>query len=374
MLVALFAGSAASQTALDQMTAEATHTRWNKLEKIYKQMSAQEKLQPQALYLAGYSLMRMHKPLDARPLFQKAIKGGFHGWPSWTTAEQLVKDVDAMQALMGPHLLDVPAGPTAKLRVFGRQTTWSSLVLRVMPAYVNRVTEIFGSDLPVVNVYFFDDRAKYERFFKLMFRNEMDRSWQDGTGDSNIVVFCELQGDGRRDDTDLAQGDVLHEYGHCLCNTVFGDNYLSLVPQWFDEGAADAIAQPYADRHFNYARRLLKKEVTSGTPPPTYQQMTSDVYKEPLRRYAYARLMMQELLQGLPLSTLKTILNKASQLQNFDAAIVEVTGINPPDLIARVRARYGAELSGPQPPHKVLNPVKLRRLGNHSEVVVLKKN
>lgn len=174
-----------------------------------------------------------------------------------------------------------------------------------------------------------------------MFGKEITRGWQDGTGDSNVVVFCELNSDGRPRSLQEAGGDVLHEYGHCLCNTIFGDNYLDRVPQWFDEGAADAIARPYYDRLFEYSVRRIKDEVANGRPAPTYKQMCSEVYNDPQLRYVYARLMMQELLAGRPLSTLQLILNKARETQNFDLAIKQVTGTDPDDLIARVRTRYG---------------------------------
>ena len=41
-----------------------------------------------------------------------------------------------------------------------------------------------------------------------------------------------------------AYGDVMHEYGHALCDTIYGDNYLDHVPERLNEGMADAVAKP----------------------------------------------------------------------------------------------------------------------------------
>src|SRR5207249_680182 len=71
--------------------------------------------------------------------------------------------------------------------------------------------------------------------------------WQDGTGSTNVVLFCEQDSHGKT--TRLAGspdtiGEVLHEFGHAWCDTYLMDRYgrAALRHAWLSEGVAEVVA------------------------------------------------------------------------------------------------------------------------------------
>lgn len=308
--------------------------------KCFDTLSAEEQKTQQALYLAGFCWKRRHDVQKAKTYLKATVESGFEGYPGWQTASEILQDIATIEKIAPPFNRDVPDQVSAKLHVFAKPTDWSSQILKELPAFVVRARECFGNDIPTINLYIIEKREDYEKFFRLIFQNE-PRTWQDGTGDANIFVFCEQN---REHKTVLpisrAVANNLHEYGHSLCNTIFGDDYLKLVPHWFDEGVADMVAAPYNKQLFDYSEKCLADKNGIGRVKPTYEQLSKNMYATPDSGYMYSRLMVKEMLKGQPDSTLRKILEQARELRDFDKAIKEVTGISPPDLLQRVIAKY----------------------------------
>jgi len=311
------------------------------LVKTYSQLSEAQKNEPHALYITGFAWMRLHRPDTAKPLFQAAIRSDFDGYSGLPSAKTFLAQIEMIEKLTPPYC-GVNDGLQSKIYAYSRQTVWTTPVLQALPGFVKRARQIFGDELPAINFYFFEDRKSFNEFYKDIFGLSVPVQGQDGTGNSNIVVFCEQSGDGKMTlapGSDRAIGNVFHEYGHAICNTIFGDHYLDEVPKWFDEGAADAVAAPYFARLFqNYNERLVAAAAKQA--PPSYQQMCKELYNDPNLRYAMAGMMVQEIVKDKDITVLRKIVDRARQLQDFEQAIRDTTGSSGSEFHRRVVKRY----------------------------------
>ncbi|HEY9868290.1 MAG TPA: hypothetical protein V6D08_03930, partial [Candidatus Obscuribacterales bacterium] len=310
--------------------------------KSFYRLSPSEKRNAEICYAAGYAWMRLHRPDVAKGLLILAVSQGFEGYRGWESAGDLLSRISQMEKFAPPHLRTFCDQGNSKIRVYGRQTSWSQPVLLAMPQFVTRAKEIFGEDCPAINFYFFEAREHFENFYSAMFGTRTQKWWHDGTGSFNVVVYCERRRDGAIAGTPGAArtiGNVLHEYGHALCSTYYGDGYLKAVPNWLNEGLADAVAYPFYGELFSQSRKLLSVQERKGLPAPSYKQMCRELYEDPDVRYTFARLMVEELLANEP-SRIKRILKEARRAGSFERALKTVTGFEGRYWYRRIAARY----------------------------------
>jgi hypothetical protein len=201
-------------------------------------------------------------------------------------------------------------------------------------------------------VFLFEDRAAYEAFYVELFGSRVRHAWQHGTGRVHAVLFC------ARDETGLPHppaararlpGDLLHEYGHALCEARFGDLYLTHVPQWLNEGLADAIAHARLEELFRTSPGTVAKAFETTT-PPSYAELGSQLYeRDAPARYALGRLMVQELLGERGETAIAPLLDEARRLQDFEAAIEGSCGRTGETLRLAVLRRLGLPTGSPAP-------------------------
>ncbi len=291
-----------------------------------------------ARYLAGYAWMRLHRP-DAAKSFLDAC-GDFAGYPGWETTSGLLRRIEAVERLRPPA---VDGGGIPGIRIFADETPWIREVVKSLPAFVDRARAVLGEDLPPVDFYLFRAREQYERFYKALFGVEVATAWQNGTGDSNVVVFCQEDREGRilgRPGALRGLGDVLHEYTHSLLNSFYGDRYLRHVPQWLDEGLSDFVARPYYGELFESSAVAIRKFLAKSV-PPAYEDLCRRLYeRDSFVRYGMARFMVEELMKSRETKVIRDILRRAAPPGDFDQAILGATGAIPADLRERVLARF----------------------------------
>jgi hypothetical protein len=343
----LLAALVASQDAAElvrEAGAESSKGRHRAVIRIVEEHPDLLKSDPKAQYLAGHSWVRLHRPELAKPLLTAAVKGGFAGYPGWESADALLRRIEWVGKLRPPPAKGLPEDERLKsLRVFADDTPWIREVLRALPEYVRRAGEVFGEDLPQIDVYLFRSRLNYKDFYKSLFGVDIPTSWQNGTGNSNVVVFCQEDREGKpvhAPGSPRALGDVLHEYNHALVHTLYGDNYLRQVPQWLDEGLSDFLARAYYKELFDSSAVLLRRHFAKS-PAPSAEDLSRRLYeRDPNLNYAMARFMVEELLKDRDPGVIREILKRARPEGNFDQAIVDAAGINPSELRARVIARF----------------------------------
>jgi hypothetical protein len=141
-------------------------------------------------------------------------------------------------------------------------------------------------------------------------------------------------------------GDILHEYGHALCEHRFGDLYVERVPQWLNEGLANAIA---GERYRDFARSFpdTVRRAYAQRAPPTYEHVSRALYDaDPDARYAIAHRMVERLLKHRG-ATIAGLLDEARRGQDFEAAVAAVGGATGPDLLDEVLRDW--EVAPPRP-------------------------
>src|SRR5436190_755576 len=278
-----------------EAAAESSKSRHRAVLRSFEEHPELLKSNPQAQYLAGHSWVRLHRPELAKPLLNAALKGGFGGYPGWESAEALLKRIDWIERLRPPLAKEISEDERLKaIRVFADDTPWIREVLRALPDYVRRAKEVFGDELPQVDFYLFRSRLAFKDFYKSLFGVDIPTAWQNGTGNSNVVTFCQEDREGKPINAPGAPrglGDVLHEYGHALLHTIYGDGYLRRTPQWFDEGASDFVARDYYKELFETSAVQIRKTLATSA-APTYEELSRRLYeRDPALRYAIARYM-----------------------------------------------------------------------------------
>jgi len=302
------------------------------------------KSDPQAQYLAGHSWVRLHRPELAKPLLDAAVKGGFTGYPGWESADALLKRIDWIERLRPPPARNLPEDERLKnIRVFADDTPWIQEVLKALPEYVRRTKEIFGEDLPQIDFYLFRSRLSYKDFYKSLFGVDIPTAWQNGTGNSNVVTFCQEDREGKpinAPGSPRGLGDVLHEYSHALLHSLYGDGYLRHVPQWFDEGVSDFVARGYYQELFETSALQIRKTLAKSA-APTIEELARRLYeRDPSLRYAMARYMVEELLKDRKPDVIRTILKQARPEGDFEKAVHDATGSKAADFRERVITRF----------------------------------
>jgi len=331
------------QIDISTLTDLSARRRYGALLQAYSEMSETYRAKPEILYLVGFALMKIRKPEQAKQYLQAALKRGFSGYPNWISAREMLQKINTIESLKPPFIEEInDENSQTKIRVYGLHTEWINYVVAALPAYLKRAEEVFGTNIPLTSFYLFADREAYDQFFQTMFDGHQPQHFQDGTGDKNIVLFCQIADSGRIETpagSSRALGNVLHEYSHSLCNTIYGDNYLVDVPQWLDEGIADYVAEPYfAQLYRSYDQRL--KEFARDNSPPSYKEMSRELHKDANIRYAIACMMVKELVADKGAGFVSNLLARAIELRNFNKAIIEVAGYRPEVLLQRVIQKY----------------------------------
>jgi hypothetical protein len=172
---------------------------------------------------------------------------------------------------------------------------------------------------------------------------EIPTAWQNGTGNSNIVTFCQADREGKPINppgSPRGLGDVLHEYSHALLNTLYGDGYLRQVPQWLDEGWSDFVAKEHYQELFDSSAAQLRRFLSKSA-APTLDELSRRLYEvDAVIRYAMARYMVDEMLKDRKPVVIRDILKRARPDGDFEKAIVEATGVKPSELRDRVITRF----------------------------------
>ena len=314
---------------MDRLTRSCSKGRYFATVKYFHSLDPSDRRDPEICYVTGFALMRLHKPDSARGLLLRALDFGFEGYRGWESTGDLLSRISQMEKFQPPLLGEFPGGPNTKVQVYARETDWIRPVMKSMPAFMTRAKELFGAEYPATRFYFFQSRDTFETFYEAMFGRRTREWWHDGTGNFNVVVYCEIDRFGKASRPAGAEptiADVMHEYGHSLCAMRFGDGYLKAVPNWLNEGFADAIAYPFYKDRIPRSKADLA-EFSAKSPAPSYRQMCKELYKDPDVGYRLARLMVDALLEQKP-DRIRRILDDARTTGSFEGALKRVTGFD----------------------------------------------
>jgi hypothetical protein len=306
---------------------------------------------PDDHYLAGFALMELHRPEEAEPRLRAAKDAGFSAWKGWPGVDALLDRVATVRELLPPSR---SASDTITVHT-GAPTAWSTPVLHAIPKFEEVGRSIFGKDLPRLRFALFADRKVYDRFFGALFGVSAATAWQDGTGTTNVVVYCATD---RHGNVTRAAGDpetigcVLHEFGHAWFGTYLMDRHGRewLAPAmrrpWLDEGLADFVASLREPAFLDRRAEWLRDKSANKVARPEFAEIAdyAAFYEkgDPDVHYWMSALLVAELLgpRDRAPATIRRILDAAGASGDVDEAVRTVTGKDPRKVFAEVIRRF----------------------------------
>lgn len=332
-MFALFGGSGCLASPAPELDHHFQEINYKAVIDDFAHLDAASQQSPENLYLTGQAYLRRYDFIGAEPFLRQCQQAGFNGLPGWDPTELLLDRIHTLKQHCPPYYAKFHYA-NAEIEVFGRRNQWSDTIYAVLPAYAERAYHAFGSSTPKITFYMFDKLDDYLAFFKAAAWGNSPRGYQAGTGNVGVVFFCQYLPDGREcgaSDLSWRQGCVAHEYGHALCNTIYGDTYLTDVPPWINEGLADLMAKPWFQHHLDEEQiKLIGSLAKQGAQPPSYDDLCHQFYKTSSASYALDKLMILRLIGGQDISCVARILAEAKQSHgNFEQAMRVVAQRDP---------------------------------------------
>lgn len=223
--------------------------------------------------------------------------------------------------------------------VYADERAWSE-VISLIPDFVARAHELFGRHLPHINFNLFAKYSDLAEHFREITGHPKPLL---GTGGIGWMIACKTDRN-KRPAHSGSPGVVMHEYGHALCNTIYGSQYLNHIPSWLNEGFADYAALPWAESWYESAPVIIRNAAQNGT-LPTFRTLSRNFFKYDEAAYPIARLMVVELLRGRGPEAVGEILQQAKDHGGaFVDVVTEMANRRPQDLYAKVITDCGVDL------------------------------
>lgn len=203
------------------------------------------------------------------------------------------------------------------ITVYADEPQWNDII-GLMPNFVSRAHELFGSDLPHVKFYLFARYVDFARHYSQLVGCQRP-SGQVATGNLGIVIASMTNS---RNQIVNRPSVIMHEYGHALCNTIYGPDYLSKIPSWLNEGIADYAAMPWYSDTYEWRRQIIRDEAAKER-VPIYEELSGDFFKYPHAAYSVAALMVCELLREHESRMILQILHVARQCNGAFAEVIQ---------------------------------------------------
>jgi len=308
-------------------------------------------------YLTGLAFMYLHDPRLASTHLRIAKAGDYRSPRGWPDLDLLLERAETCRKLQPSSRCPSPTIADPAITVYAGPTTpWSGPVLDAIPQFEEIGRSIFGKDIPPTRFYLFEERDEYNRFFEALFGMGVQTSWQDATGNFNVVVCCEKDREGkmtRKAGAPDTLGGVLHEFGHAWVGTYLmyrhGREWLSprMRRPWLDEGLADYIASLREPAYIQRRETWLRRTAANGTPPPTFARMQSldgFYHRDDVEvHYWISAVLVAELLEPRECApeTIRSILDVAGESSRaVEEAVSTVTGKDPSGEFERIVRRF----------------------------------
>lgn len=284
-------------------------------------------------YFAGYSYMEMDLFDKAQLAFERAVKNHYKPYPRWDTPETFLRRLATIHRL-APRFLQ-PRYPRLRAHA-GKPDAWTRPLLKALPDFARIGRQIYGSDIPDMNLYVFTQRQDYLDFFKAVTGMGLDTPWQDATGSVHFAVCCEVASRPAGEAETVA--DVLHEFGHGWAITYLRDKYdkpyLNIVRPWADEGLADYVATLWDKDHLNRRREWIQRyKVAKGIPPPAFDELQTHAgfyyHGDPDLHYWMGDFLFDRMLGKDGAAKIPAYLDALARTGDSNKALSEISGLDP---------------------------------------------
>jgi hypothetical protein len=242
---------------------------------------------------------------------------------------------------------------------------WTQGVMSTLEkAYTQAKSSIFGSDVPLVTVFIFRDRARYDAFFK-EYHGAAPKAQEWITYNRGVMMICPRD----KDRSHIAPNDVTSDYFrstiaqvyvHCLLRRALGTTE---VPSWLNNGLAMTLASklvPEDEKLNDYAiKRLVAADAlfdveTLAKVPASTQYMTDkdDATKGALQQsYHITRYLLQSSKGDGVVSFFNRAVNNE---QTVEQSFEETYGASPEAFyaswLANVQKTFGGTATQPLTP------------------------
>jgi hypothetical protein len=217
---------------------------------------------------------------------------------------------------------------------------WTQGVMYTLEeAYRQAKSSIFGADVPLVTVFIFSDRARYDAFFK-EYHGQAPKAQEWITYNRGVMMICPRDKDRSHiapDDvtSDYFRSTIAQVYAHCLLRRALGTTE---VPSWLNNGLAMTLASKlvpedeklndYAIKRLVAANALLDLETLAKVPASTqYMTDKDDATKGALQQsYHLTRYLLQSSKKDGVVSFFNRAVNNE---QTVEQVFAETYGSSP---------------------------------------------
>jgi hypothetical protein len=237
---------------------------------------------------------------------------------------------------------------------------WTQGVMSTLEkSYEQAKSSVLGADAPLVTVFIFSDRARYDAFFK-EYHGGAPKAQEWITYNRGVMMLCPRNSQGVHiapDDitSDYFRSTIAQIYSHCLLRRALGTTQ---VPSWLNNGLAVTLAgklvpedeklNDYAINRLVAANALLDLETLAKVPASTqYMTDKDDATKGALQQSYH---MTRYLLQSSKKDGIVSFFNRAvNNEQTIEQAFEETYGCSPEAFYAAwyasVQKTYGSAAS-----------------------------
>jgi len=290
-------------------------------------------------YLAGWSLMALHRPFDAEPRLVAARDLGSCVWPGWPEPDELLGRAEACR-ILAPPLLEAAGPGTASIAIHaGTLTPWAESIVQAKSRFEEVGRRVFGKDPPPVRLYLFTTRAPFESFHRALIGEPVPYRSAVGVGVVNAALCCECDVNGRRVPESTGAGVAMHELAHAWCDAYLAERrgWRSEDPNssWLNEGIAEFFTCLLDPAQLDGRSGWLREKVEAGAPAPAFGDLLlyrrfHEVGDQDVH-YAMAMLLVAELLgsRGEAPGNFRRVLDEIRASNDVGTAVQSVTGKDP---------------------------------------------
>jgi hypothetical protein len=301
-------------------------------------------------YLAGWSLMTLHRPIEAEPRLAAARDQGFVDWPGWPELDALLGRAQVCRRL-APPLIEATGQGGSSIAIHAETLTpWAESIVQAKSRFEEVGRRVFGKDLAPVRLYLFTTRAPFESFHRALIGEPVPYRTAVGTGVVNAALCCECDADGRRTPDSAGTFVAMHELAHAWCDAYLVERrtWRAEDPNssWLEEGIAEFFTCLLDPAQLDGRSAWLREQVEAGAPAPAFGDFL--LYRRFHEvgdlnvHYAMAMILVAELLgsRGEAPGNLRRVLDEIRASNDVGTAVRTVTGKDPAATFEAIVRRF----------------------------------
>ncbi|MBI4050886.1 MAG: hypothetical protein HY400_00100 [Elusimicrobia bacterium] len=298
---------------------------------LYKEYTIRENPSPLAQHIAGYAWLKLNVLEVAKDLLQKASGQETSQTPGIPPVQQLLSKIESIELIL-PPLLPIKDLPRIQVRASG-EAGWEKTILTDIATFSVVAWRVLRQDPAPIQIVLLPDKNSFENLHRLLLDAEPRPPWKTATGNLHIVLL-----------SPVSSSTALHEYGHAILHTFFGDHYGEMIPPWFDEGIAGLMASELDPTLLEQAKRTLKS-LHSKEDITALDDISPSLFYDsgPELNYAISTLMAEELRRRKGQEIFRKILLQTKKSRSLREGLQRAAGLSPESLYSTTLQRHSPQ-------------------------------